>query len=425
MEKVRVKSFGCSANLAEAEIMAGLLKKAEYDIVEQSSDANVIVLNICTVKGNANALREIRKTKEQFPDKKLVVTGCIPQELIEPARRIDSSISFVNTHGIQKIVPALQQAVLEKPVEILASSKETKVNLPRVRKNNVVGIIPICSGCLDMCSFCSTKLVKGWLVSYPITEIIKEVEASVLEGCKEIWLTGQDTGCYGFDLRTNIVKLIEEIVKIKGDFKIRLGMGNPRHLLKYADDLAEVMKHQKMFKFIHLPVQAGNNKVLKAMRRQHSVEDFVKLVEKFRTAVPEITISTDIIVGFPGETAEQFNDTVELIKKTNPDVINLARFVARSGTKAHTFENQISGAEKKERSKIITKLFREIAFENNKKWIGWDGEVIIDERGRNNAMIGRNYCYKPVVLKENVKIGSVVKVKITDASTFCLRGRVV
>lgn len=425
MEKVHVKSFGCSANLAEAEIMKGLLKESKYELVEQDSDANVLVLNICTVKGNTTALREIRKAKEQFPDKKLVITGCVPEELLEPVRNMDPTVSFVNTHNIQKIVPAVQQTVLEKPVQILEKTKELKVNLPRVRKNNVIGIIPICSGCLDMCSFCSTKLVKGWLVSYPIADIVKEAETAIVEGCKEIWLTGQDAGCYGFDLRTNIIKLIDELVKIDGDFKIRLGMGNPRHLLKYADELAEIMKHPKMFKFIHLPVQAGNNEVLKAMRRQHTVEDFVKLVEKFRASVPEITISTDIIVGFPGETKEQFNDTVELIKKTRPDIINLAKFVARPGTKAYGFSDQVSGAEKKERSGIITQLFRSITFENNKKWIGWEGEVVIDERGKNNTMIGKNYCYKPVVVKENVSMGEVVRVKITDASTFCLRGKLV
>jgi MiaB-like tRNA modifying enzyme len=409
--KVHVKSYGCSANHAEAEQIKGQFK----ELVEEK-DADLVVLNICTVKGDKTALDEIKLVKKKHPDKKIAIAGCITQSIVQPIKQIDPNAILVNTHHIHKITEHIQAKT-----DVLTHAKPIKLLKPRVRMNPVVGIVPVSSGCLDACAFCSTRLVKGVLFSFPPDFIVKEVEKCVADGCKEIWITGQDTCCYGFDRGTNLAKLLKQVVEVPGDFKVRVGMGNPRHVPKYLQELVEVMKHPKIFKFLHIPVQAGNNEVLKAMRRRHTVETFVDIVNVFRKEIPEITISTDIIVGYPTETEQQFTDTLKFAEQMKLDVINIARFAPRQGTPAATMQGQIHGNVKKERSRRLTELHRKIAHERNKQWLGWEGEIIVDEKVK-DGVSGRNYAYKPVVIRKDLPLGSTVKVRITEAHNFFLVG---
>jgi len=223
--------------------------------------------------------------------------------------------------------------------------------------------------------------------------------------------------------KSKLVGLMEQILSIPLDFKVRIGMMNPGNTIPALDKLIELYKHPKMFKFLHVPVQAGNNEVLKAMNRRYSAEDFIKIVEAFRKEIPEITISTDIIVGFPSETEWQFEDSLNLIKKTRPDIVNISRYAARDGTIAAKMK-QFSTNELKRRSKLMTDVFRKIAYENNKKWLNWEGKILIDDAGKDNSWIGRNDFYKPVIVKGNFRLGDDIKVKINDFTTFDLRGKV-
>ncbi len=412
--KVHVKSYGCSANMAEGEQIKGKFVQ-EGEIVDEK-DADLVVLNICTVKGDKNALVEIRKVKQQYPDKKIAIAGCITPSIVAPIKQIDPDATLVNTHHIQNIV-----GLVHAGTDVLTHAKPIKLLQPRVRTNPVVGIVPISSGCLDACAFCSTRLVKGTLFSFPPEIIVKEVEKCVADGCKEIWITGQDTCCYGFDRGTNLAKLLQQIVEISGDFKVRVGMGNPRHVPKYLQELVAVMKNPKIFKFLHIPVQAGNNDVLKAMRRGHTVETFVDIVNAFRKEMPEMTISTDIIVGYPGETEAQFGDTLKLVEQVKPDIINIARFAPRPGTAAASMPGQIHGNIKKERSTRLTELLRKVTFERNQQWLGWEGEIIIDEKAK-DGMSGRNYAYKIAIIRENAPLGTVARVRIVEAKPHYLVG---
>ncbi len=414
--KVHVKSYGCSANMAEGEQIKGQFVR-EGEIVDEK-DADLVVLNICTVKGDKNALVEIRKVKQQYPDKKIAVAGCITPSIVAPIKQIDPDATLVNTHHIQNIV-----GLVHARTDVLTHAKPIKLLQPRVRTNPVVGIVPISSGCLDACAFCSTRLVKGTLFSFPPEIIVKEVEKCVADGCKEIWITGQDTCCYGFDRGTNLAKLLQQIVEIPGDFKVRVGMGNPRHVPKYLQELVAVMKNPKMFKFLHIPVQAGNNDVLKAMRRGHTVETFVDIVNAFRKEMPEMTISTDIIVGYPGESEAQFEDTLKVVEQVKPDVINIARFAPRPGTAAASMQGQIHGNIKKERSTRLTELLRKVTFERNQQWLGWEGDIIIDEKAK-DGMSGRNYAYKIVIIRENLPLGTVARVRIVEAKPHYLVGSI-
>lgn len=415
MQKVHVKSFGCSANIAEGEIIKGHFSKNSC-IVEDEKEADTVVVNICTVKGDKGALDEIRKIKAQFPHKRLSVAGCITPSIVDPIKEIDPHAILINTHHINNIVD-----FVNTKTDALTHAKPIKLLQPRVRTNPVVGIVPISSGCLDACGFCSTRLVKGTLFSFPIDTIVSEVTHCVSDGCKEIWITGQDTCCYGFDRKTTLAKLLAELVNIEGDFKIRVGMGNPRHIPKYLNELVEVMKNPKIFKFLHIPLQAGNNEVLKAMRRGHTVETFTDIVRTFKTAIPEITISTDIIVGHPGETEEHFLDTLKIVDELKIDNINISRFSPRPGTPSARMSGQVHGNISKKRSTRLATLYKKISHEQNKKWIGWTGKVIIDEQAK-EAMSGRNYAYKTVIVRKNVPLGTVMNVKIVDAQPFFLVG---
>ncbi|MBW2973567.1 tRNA (N(6)-L-threonylcarbamoyladenosine(37)-C(2))-methylthiotransferase [Candidatus Woesearchaeota archaeon] len=418
-----IKTFGCSANFAEAEMMKGLLAEADFKIVGSVEDAFIVILNICTVKGDDNALKEIRKVHEEHPYKKIIVAGCIPKHLHPQIREILPDVSLVSTHNVNKVVSVVEETLHDNPVAILAKNKTLKINLPRIRKNPVIGIIPIASGCRGRCAYCSVKLIKGDLISYPVESIINEVRQCVKDRCKEIWITAQDTGCYGVDIGTNIAELLKKIVEIPGEFKIRLGMANPKYVLLNLEELIKVFKHPKMFKFLHIPVQSGNDKVLKSMKRPYQIEDYKHIIKRFREEIPDITISTDIICGFPGETYEQFKDSLLLIDQTKPDVLNISRFVARPGTRAEKREKQLPGGEIKDRSRKLSSQFEWTAFSNNRKWKNWEGEIIIDEHGKNGTFIGRNHAYKPVIVSGNFVLGQKVKVRIIDVTKFDLRAQ--
>ena len=425
MVKVYFTTQGCSSNLRESEIMTGLLDHSGYEIAKDGNESEVNVVNICTVKGDMTALKEIIRLKKKFPEKKLIVAGCINESIIPKIKNLDKNISLVNTHNLGKISNVVENSLGNITLEFLDKKYEKKVNLPSVRKNPVIGIVPILNGCNYFCTFCSTKLVKGKLFSYPMDAIREDVKSHLKAGCKEIWITSNDTGAYMADQggKPKLVELMEQILSVPMDFKVRIGMMNPGNTIPVLDKLIEIYKHPKMFKFLHIPVQAGNNEVLKAMNRKYSAEEFIKIAEDFRKEIPEITISTDVIVGFPSETEEQFNDTLKLIEKTRPDIINISKYALREGTLAAKMKQHLSN-ELKRRSKLMMELHRKIARENNKKWVGWEGKALIDEKSKEGSWIGRNYCYKHILLKGNFKLGDELDARINDSTTFDLNGEI-
>jgi threonylcarbamoyladenosine tRNA methylthiotransferase CDKAL1 len=423
MTSFHIETYGCSANVADSEQMAGLLKQAQFDNVKSIEEADIIILNSCTVKSpTADAfLNRVKDLKKEYPYKTMIITGCIPQS--EPERFKDFSI--VGTKQIHNIVPVVEEALNDNTVRMLETGEMPPLNLPKIRKNPIVEIIPINRGCLSACTFCKTKQARGNLQSYPIEEIFSVAKKAVYEGVKEIWLTSQDTMCYGFDIKTNLAKLLQELVKIPGQFKIRVGMGNPIHLKKIKSELIPMFNHEKIFKFIHLPAQAGSNKVLKKMRRGNTNEEYLSLIKQIKRDVPEITIATDIIVGFPEETEEDFWETLQTVKTTSPDIINISRYWARPNTPAAKME-QLPIDEIKRRSGVLTDIFNNISRLQNEKWLNSEGRIIIDEKGKSeNQWIGRNGSYKPVIVEGDFRLGDIVDVKIMKTDTFHLKGEII
>ena len=415
-----IETYGCSANVADSEQMAGLLQEANFQKVDQVEDADIVVLNSCTVKqpGVDSFINRVKDLKKIHPYKTLIITGCIPQA--EPKKFKEFSI--VGTKQIHNIVQVVEEALNDNVVKALQTGEMPPLNLPKVRKNKFVEIIPINRGCLSACTFCKTKQARGNLQSYPIEDILQLATNAIREGVTQIWLTSQDTFCYGFDLKTNLAELLQKLVQIPGKFKIRVGMGNPIHLKKIKEQLLPLFNHEKVFKFIHIPMQAGSDTVLETMRRGNTDQEFRNLVQYCKETVPNITLATDIIVGFPTETAEDFSKTVETVKSVTPDIIHISRFWPRPGTPAAEME-PLPIEEIKRRSALLTDIFHNISRLQNERWMGWEGTIIIDEEGKKEGQwIGRNDMYKVVTVDGSFKLGDHVPIRVTGTDTFHLKG---
>ena len=266
-----------------------------------------------------------------------------------------------------------------------------KIGMPKIRKNPVINIVQINEGCLGACSFCITKLARGNTFSYPMGTIRNSVEEAVKSGCREIWLTSQDTGTYGLDRRADLPRLLHEICNVNGDFFIRVGMMNPTLANHLLQPLIDAFKNGKVFKFLHIPLQAGSSKVLAAMKRGYTIETFRKIVSDFRRQLPGVTIATDIICGFPTETDEDFEETIAVIEEVKPDVINISRFWPRPGTTAAGMRRLPDGVVMT-RSRRAHHLARRLALENNRQWLSWEGRIILNENGKKQGnFIGRNF----------------------------------
>jgi len=409
--KIFIQTYGCTLNQSDSEVMAGLLSQEGHKIVKTEDQADLVIINTCTVKDPAEkkCLYKLRHLK-----KPVVITGCVPQADIN--NELWKKYSVVGVKQLKQIAYVAEETLKGNVVHFFGDSKDQRLNLPKVRKNDFIEIIPLCCGCLGECSYCKTRHARGSIVSYKPSAIIKQLKTALKEGIKEFHLTSQDNGAYGLDINTNLPELLRSILAIKGDFRIRLGMINPEHTLVYLDQLIKIYQHEKMFKFLHLPVQSGSNKILKLMKRKYKKEDFIKIVNAFKKAIPELTLATDVICGFPGESESDFSETVEILKKTKPSILNISKFFSRPGTQAAILEQEETGIRntkiKKKRSKVIHDL--SLKLRQNDSWMGWQGEVLVDDIGKYNSLIARNDFYKLVIIKKKGYLGKKIKVKIIE-----------
>lgn len=423
--ELRVISQGCAANFGEGEKIARSFEN-EYDVqfglpITSGNLPAAFVLNVCTVKGNAGAIKLLRQAIDTSPDAKIFITGCTPKDFREEALRITEKIVFTDIKELARshVPPVTQKNVLDESAVL--------------RESPLVGIVNIETGCLDACSYCSTRLVKGRLQSYPAEEIVRQVSKLVADGCKEIQLTGQDCGCYGFDFPVpiNLAELVQKILaEVPGDYRMRLGMGNPRHILRYKDALMDCFNDPRVYKFIHLPVQSGSEHTLQDMNRKHTARDYADLANEFNKRFPLFTLSTDLIVGFPGETDLDFADTLSVLRETRPTVCNITRFVSRPGTPASHMTNTVPDEIKHKRSAELAAAFQEIAQQNNSRWIGQTETVTVEKSGyRKGTIIARNDAYRPVAIQVNDNTqyapGTHLNVRITAAEPFALIAEVI
>jgi threonylcarbamoyladenosine tRNA methylthiotransferase CDKAL1 len=422
--KVWLEAYGCSASMADSEMIAGLLKSAGYEIVQNRKDSALNLIVTCSVKDTTEHKMVHRIKQLSKTGKPLVIAGCLPKADSTLVESLNSGASLMGPHSIDRSVDVVTSALSGGRLVALSDSKTDKVNIPRVRINSAVSIIEIASGCLSECTFCQTKMAKGDLHSYRIGDIARQVRQDVEDGCKEVWLTSTDSGCYGRDIDTDLAQLLQACCLVEGDFKVRIGMLNPQYMPSMLDRMVDVFaQNDKMFRFVHMPVQSGSEYILRKMKRGHTARVFADVAREFREKMPDFTISTDIIVGFPGETEDDFEQTLELLREVEPDVINISRYSARPGTKASRSKDRVKSEIAKDRSRRATALACKITKKRNSVWKGWEGEIIVDEIGK--VVQGRNFAYKPVILETPTEMGSKIRIRVHDFSSFSLKARAI
>ncbi|MGD0645026.1 MAG: tRNA (N(6)-L-threonylcarbamoyladenosine(37)-C(2))-methylthiotransferase [Candidatus Bathyarchaeia archaeon] len=425
--QVFVRSFGCSANMADGEVMAGCLAQAGFQLAASEAEANILVYNTCAVKGPTEN-RIIDALKRAPKGKKLVVAGCLPMINLERLLRevhLDGVIGPAAGKDIVDVVLRVLEG--EKVLELTGSDAKPKLDLPRKQANPVISVVPVNYGCLGSCAYCCVVFARGHLRSYSTKEIVDRVQSDFAAGVREFWVTSQDTACYGRDLGNNLAELLEALGGLAGDFKVRVGMMTPNMVTDMQNQLIKAFSSDKVFKFLHLPVQSGDDETLKRMRRFYTASKFKSIVDAFRSALPDLTLATDIIVGFPGETAQAFENTLKLLEEVKPDVVNVSKFFARPKTAAAQMQDGlVELAEIKRRSTVAAQLAKRISLDQNKRWVGWVGEVFVDEKGKvEDSWVGRNFAYKPTVIKSTDNLlGKMVRVKVVEASTTYLMGRI-
>ncbi|MEM3482780.1 MAG: MiaB/RimO family radical SAM methylthiotransferase, partial [Candidatus Micrarchaeaceae archaeon] len=328
--------------------------------------------------------------------------------------------SIINTMSIARITEAAFNALAGNRGIYVSKSISDKLSL-YTPQNSVVARVPISEGCLSNCTFCETKFARGPLNSFSEELILKAIKDSLAHGAKEIELTAQDTGAYGIDKKTNIAELLEKATEIEGDFKIRLGMLNPEHLHRYFDRLVEAYRSDKLYKFVHLPVQSGSNSVLKDMKRNYTAEEFERYVKELRSKIKGISIETDMIVGYPTETRSDFEESIALIQNTRPEITNVSKFGARPHAEASRLK-QLENSEIKARSIKMSRLVRQIQSELRGALVGTVQKVLVTEENA-RSFTGRTESYisvafvKPVT---NVSIGTYAVAKIHRSTSACL-----
>ena len=421
MAKIWVEAYGCSASFSDSEMISGLIVNGGHTLAENPDDSDLSVIVTCSVK-DATASKMIHRIKES-KSKPLVVAGCLPKAEKDTVEKFAENASLLGPNSIGKTLQVIQSTLDGKKLIALEDSDISKVGLPKIRLNPAVGIVEIASGCMSECTFCQTKLSKGDLQSYRVGDIVRQVKTEISEGCSEVWLTSTDNGCYGFDIDSDLPELVNSVVEIPEKFFVRVGMMNPMYMPRIRESLLKSFDSSKVFKFLHVPVQSGSDKVLNDMKRGHTASTFREVVNQFRKKFGRFTISTDVIVGFPTETEEDFEMTLNLLRETKPDIVNLSRYSQRPGTDAAEMM-QIDVAEVKRRSKITYELITNISRENNQKWVGWKGQVLFDEEFENQVR-GRNFAYKPIFVNDEPKIGQISLVEITEATNHSLIGKII
>lgn len=436
--KYLIKTYGCQMNEHDSEKISWILENMNYIETNNIEEADFIIYNTCLVRENAEVkvygnVGSLKQLKRQKPDLMIAICGCMMQR--EEARNVILSkhkhvdIIF-GTHNIHKLPQLINNHLQtgETIVDIFEDGREIIENINSNRKYSYKAYVNIMYGCNNFCTYCIVPYTRGRENSREPENIIKEIEELAKNGCKEVTLLGQNVNSYGKTLKMDygFTDLLKDINNIDGIERIRFMTSHPKDL---SDELINCYATlDKLCEHLHLPVQSGSNKVLKEMNRNYTREDYLKIINKLKKSVPNISITTDIIIGFPGETEDDFNGTLELVKEVRYDSAFTFLYSIREGTKAAKMENQIDEKMKHNRFQRLTDTLNEIALDINQQLVGETMEVLVEEVSKNNAEVltGRTRSNKLVHFKGNEElIGSLVNVKIENVKTFTLEGSLV
>lgn len=441
MKYFNIQTYGCSANQNNSEILAGLLTQSKYQQTNNPNIADILILNTCIVKQKTEdkIKRKIQDLSKQFPNKLLIITGCMPQTDEKQLKKLAPNSLLLGTKHFKKITQLIkdnnENQLNKKQLQYLTQEKEEKILLPKISLNKLISIIQISEGCLGNCSYCKTKLAKGNLHSYPKEKILKSIQSDIQSGAKEIWLTSQDCASYGLDKlnplnnnsQSQFPQLLKEILSLKGNFKLRLGMSNPNHIYPILNQLIEIYSHKKIYKFLHIPIQSANNQVLKDMNRKYKIQQVEEIIKKFKQALPNITIATDIISSYPTETNQAHKNNLEFIKTYKPDVLNLSKFSSHKQTSASKLK-QLPIKTINKRTTEIMMIHRETTKQNKEKFLNKTIQVLVNKKLPNtNIFEARDNNYNIILItsKDKSILGKTLEVKIKQIGVHHMIGEII
>ena len=431
--KVYLESFGCSASQASAEVMKASVKKLGHELLDPDTadQAEIYICNSCTVKYTTEQkiLYKIRSMGEKNIG--VIVSGCMPEVQLEDILHVNPEAHILGVNAVSRLSELLSSIEQRKTqglpggerLEIRTSESPSVLNVPRERSNPNIHICQISQGCNFACSYCIVKHARGKLRSFPPDEIVEDIRTAVAEGCREIWLTSQDDSQYGMDTGFKLPELLCFLSEIPGDFKVRVGMMNPFSVLPILDDLVEAFDSDKIFKLLHLPIQSASYSVLKKMNRLHKMDSLDTIITKFRSRFEDISLFTDIIVGFCDETEDDFRETVEWVEKYRPEKVNISRYSPRPHTKAFSFRN-LDSRISVQRSHELHKVCEQIKLESKQEMIGWKGRAFVSKYTEMGDVLTRTDSYRPVVISgSNLKPGQYANVEIVIAKPGYFLGK--
>jgi tRNA-2-methylthio-N6-dimethylallyladenosine synthase len=436
--KFYIRTYGCQMNEHDTEVMSGIFMALGYEPTNEVEDANVILLNTCAIRENAEnkvfgEIGHLKALKMEKPDLLLGVCGCMSQEetvvnkILKTYHHVDM---IFGTHNIHRLPHILNEAYMSKEMVIEVWSKEGDVieNLPKVRRGNIKAWVNIMYGCDKFCTYCIVPFTRGKERSRRPDEIIQEVRHLAAQGYQEVTLLGQNVNAFGRDfedMQYGLGDLMDELRKIDIP-RIRFTTSHPRD---FDDHLIEVLaKGGNLMNHIHLPVQSGSTEVLKIMARKYTREQYLELVQKIKSAIPDVALTTDIIVGYPNETEEQFEDTLSLYREVGYEAAYTFIYSPREGTPAAQMQDNVPLEVKKQRLQRLNDVVNELSAEAMKKHLGQVVDVLVEGESKNNPDVLAGYTSKNKLVNfkgPKTAIGKIVKVKISDAKTWSLNGEMI
>lgn len=407
--KFFVESYGCTMNYGEGEELAGRMLDLGFSSVGSADDADIVILNTCTVVETTEKKMIRRMNELKAAGKEVIVTGCMA--------KVQASRVNVRLPGSLVIPPQEYHSFSE------LVKRKYGCGTPIVPGGvNATAIIPVAQGCRGNCTYCITKFARGALKSYDPSDLKRRFDELVDSGVKEILITAQDTGCYGRDIGTDLGELVRSMLAKEGEYRIRIGMMNPNSLRPVLDSVLEVFEDGRVYRFLHIPVQSGSDSVLDSMKRHYTSEEFFSLVDTIRARYPDMSIATDLITGFPGETDADHAASCELIRRLRADTVNITRFSARPGTEAFSMK-QINGNVSKARSTELTEVKNDTEKDVNSSMVGGTYRCLVTEISPDGSRIARTSNYRPIAIREQVPPGTFIDAEVTDCRSTYLIGR--
>jgi len=426
-------TFGCQMQISDSQRITTTLKKIGFKKALSPKEADLIVVNMCSVRQSAvdriwGLTLKFKEQRAVNHKLRTILTGCILSPDFEKFKPHFDYILSIKTLPYWKEILRKEKFYYYPNLRRLESCNELKRNYLEIEPlyfNNFSAFIPISTGCNNFCSYCVVPHARGLLACKDHKSILKEIQKLVKKNFKEFWLLGQNVNDYHSpgDPLIDFPELLRLINEIPGDFWIRFTSPHPKN---FSEKLIKVLaESKKITEYLNLPVQSGDNSILKKMNRSYTVSGYKKLVKNLRKAIPKICLSTDVIVGFPGETKKQFENTVKLFKDIKFDMAYIAEYSPRAQTNASKIKDSISKKEKTKRRKILTEILKKTALKSNKKYIGKNLDILVEQE-KNGFLFGKTRTYKVVKFEGEKKlVGNFVKVKIAGATYFGLKGKLI